>query len=86
MAEVLEEVKRIKEVECVDEKGGSSSDDDVQKGPMPADKENVQAAGVGVDGGASLSEAAASVAGQSQLPESDSSSSSDHDHDESGEI
>jgi len=86
MVEVLEEVKRIKEVECVEGKGGSGSDDDVQKCPMPADKENVQAAGVGVDGGASLSEAAASVAGQSQLPESDSSSSSDHDHDESGEI
>jgi len=88
MAEVLEEVKRIKEVECVEEKGGSSSDDDVQKGPIPAAKENVQAAGVGVDGGAPLIEAgAASVAGQSQLPDSDSSStSSDHDHDESGEI
>lgn len=83
MAEVLEEVKRIKEVECVEEKGGSSSDDDVQKGAM---QENVQAAGVGVDSGVPLIEAAASAAGQSQLPDSDSSSSSDHDHDESGEI
>ena len=91
MEEVLEEVKRVKEVECVEEKGGSSSDDDVQKCPIPSAKENdhsVQAAGGDrVDDGASLIEAAA-AAGQSQLPDSDSSSSdsSDHDHDESGEI
>lgn len=93
MEEVLEEVKRVKEVECVEEKDGSSSDDDAQNSVGKGKDYSVKAAGDDrVDDGASLIEAAAtaatSIEAQSQLPDSDSSSSSssDHDHAESGEI